>query len=86
MVVLQTLKDRQLYAMFSKCEFWLDSIAFLGHGVSYEGIKVGHKKTEEVQNWPNPTSSIEIRSFMVAYYHRFVEGFSSMSALLTKLT
>ena len=86
--VLHTLKNNQLYAKFSKCEFWLDSVAFLGHVVSAEGIKVDPKKIEVIQNWPRPTSVIEIRSFLglAGYYHRFVEGFSSIASPLTRLT
>ncbi|XP_075103697.1 uncharacterized protein LOC142178267 [Nicotiana tabacum] len=52
--VLQTLREHRLYAMFSKCEFWLDSISFLGHVVSKNGIMVDPKKTETVQKWPRP--------------------------------
>ena len=59
-IVLQTLKNNQLYAKFSKCEFWLDSVTFLGHIVSAEGIKVDPKKIEAVQNWPRPTLVTEI--------------------------
>ncbi|WMV55019.1 hypothetical protein MTR67_048404 [Solanum verrucosum] len=51
-IVLQTLKYRELYAKFSKCDFWLESVAFLGHIVSREGIKVDTQKIETVQNWP----------------------------------
>ncbi|WMV49615.1 hypothetical protein MTR67_043000 [Solanum verrucosum] len=87
-VVLQTLKDRQLFAKFSKCEFWLQSIAFLGHIVSSEGIRVDSKKIEEMKQCPRPTSPSVIRSFLgfSGYYRRFVEGFSSIASLLTKLT
>ncbi|XP_070025653.1 uncharacterized mitochondrial protein AtMg00860-like [Nicotiana sylvestris] len=82
------MRDSQLYAIFSKYEFWLDSVAFLGHVVSVEGIQVDPKKIEAVQNWPRPTSAIEIRSFLglAGYYHRFLEGFSSIAAPLTRLT
>ena len=38
--VLQILRERQLYAKFSKCQFWLDKVAFLGHVISSEGISV----------------------------------------------
>jgi len=87
-IALQTLKENELYAKFSKCEFWLDSVAFLGHVVSSEGIKVDPQKTEAVKNWPRPTTPTEIRSFLglAGYYRRFVEGFSSLAAPLTKLT
>jgi len=86
--VLQTLKNNQLYAKFSKCEFWLDSVAFLGHVVSAEGINMDPKKIEVVQNWPRPTSVTEIRSFLglAGYYCWFKEGFSSIASPLTRLT
>ena len=63
-VVLQTLKDRQLFAKFSKYEFWLQSIAFISHIVSSEGIRVDLQKIEVVKQWPTPTSSTYIRSFL----------------------
>ncbi|KAH0705906.1 hypothetical protein KY285_010431 [Solanum tuberosum] len=63
-IVLQTLKDKELYAKFYKCEFWLEYVAFLGHIVSVKGIKVDTQNIEKVQNWPRPTSSIDIRSFL----------------------
>jgi hypothetical protein len=63
-IVLQTLREKQLYAKFSKCEFWLDSVAFLGHVVSKNGISVDPSKVEAVQNWPRPTTVKEIRSFL----------------------
>ncbi|KAH0709559.1 hypothetical protein KY284_010986 [Solanum tuberosum] len=87
-VVLQTLKDRQLFTKFNKCEFWLQSVAFLGHIVSSEGIRVDSQKIEAVKQWPIPTSAIDIRSFLglAGYYRRFVEGFSSIASPLTRLT
>ncbi|XP_070044822.1 uncharacterized mitochondrial protein AtMg00860-like [Nicotiana tomentosiformis] len=86
-VVLQTLREKKLYAKFSKCEFWLDLVAFLGHGVSGEGIKVDPRKIEEVQSWPRPTTTTKMRSFLglAGYYHRFVEGFASIATPLTRL-
>ncbi|KAL5557083.1 hypothetical protein UlMin_039319 [Ulmus minor] len=87
-VTLQTLKEHRLYAKFSKCEFWLDRVQFLGHVISKEGITVDPVKIEAVSKWSAPTSVTEIRSFLglAGYYRRFVEGFSSLAAPLTALT
>lgn len=46
-IVLQTLKDHQLFAKFSKCEFWFKSVAFLGHIIFDEGIQVNSQKTKQ---------------------------------------
>ena len=54
-LVLQTLKEHQLYDKFSKCEFWLDQVAFLGHMVSKDGIQVDLKKLEAIIEWPRLT-------------------------------
>ncbi|WRX31000.1 Reverse transcriptase [Theobroma cacao] len=87
-IVLQTLREHRLYAKFSKCEFWLESVAFLGHVVSKNGVQVDPKKVETVEKWPRPTSVTEIRSFLglAGYYRCFVKDFSKIVAPLTKLT
>ena len=64
-IVLQILRTHQLYAKLSKCEFWLNSVSFLGHVISKEGVQVDPKKVEAVSNWPRPTNVTEIRSFWV---------------------
>ncbi|KAA3463644.1 DNA/RNA polymerases superfamily protein [Gossypium australe] len=86
-VVLQILREKQLFAKFSKCEFWLREVTFLGHVVSAEGIRVDPRKIEAVLDWKPPKSGAEIRSFLglVGYYRRFVEGFSLIAAPMTKL-
>ncbi|XP_073133602.1 uncharacterized protein [Henckelia pumila] len=61
---LQTLREQKLFAKFSKCEFWLEQVAFLGHIVSKEGIAVDPSKVEAVQNWEIPKNASEIRSFL----------------------
>ena len=87
-IVLQTHKDHKLYAKFSKCEFSLDRVHFLGHVVSAEGIYVDPAKIEAVSNWKAPKSVTEVRSFLglAGYYRRFVEGFARLAAPLTALT
>ena len=86
-LVLQVLRDKQLYAKLSKCEFWLDHVVFLGHVVSGRGIEVDPQKVEAVINWKVPTTVTEVRSFlgMAGYYRRFVEGFSIIAGPMTKL-
>ena len=86
--VLQTLRDHQLYTKFSKCEFWLDQVAFLGHVISKNGIQVDLKKIEAVAEWLRPTTVKGIRSFLglAGYYRRFVKDFFKIAAPLMRLT
>ncbi|GJR06590.1 putative nucleotidyltransferase, ribonuclease H [Tanacetum coccineum] len=81
------LRQEKLYAKFSKCEFWLSRVAFLGHIVSSEGITMDPAKVEAITKWPRPTSVTEVRSFLglAGYYRRFVDGFSRLALPLTKL-
>nr|GFC81796.1 putative reverse transcriptase domain-containing protein [Tanacetum cinerariifolium] len=85
--VLRTLQQEKLYAKFSKCDFWLSSVAFLGHIVSAERIMMDPAKVEAITKWPRPTSVTEVRSFLglAGYYCRFGEGFSRLALPLTKL-
>ncbi|KAG8483479.1 hypothetical protein CXB51_023145 [Gossypium anomalum] len=85
--VLQILKDNQLYAKFSKSEFWLREVGFLGHIVSGEGIKVDPSKISAIVNWKPPRNVLEVRSFLglAGYYRRFAEGFSMIATPLTRL-
>ncbi|XP_071688789.1 uncharacterized protein [Rutidosis leptorrhynchoides] len=86
-VVLETLRSKKLFAKFSKCEFWLQQVAFLGHVVSAEGIMMDPSKIEAITNWSRPTSVVEVQSFLglAGYYRRFVEGFSTIILPFTKL-
>ncbi|GJR47486.1 putative reverse transcriptase domain-containing protein [Tanacetum coccineum] len=87
-LILELLKNEKLYANFSKCEFWLQEVQFLGHVVNRDGIYVDPNKVESVKNWKTPESPIEIRSFIVlaGYYPRFIEKFSKIAKPLTLLT
>ena len=86
--VFSILREKKLYAKFSKCEFWLNEIAFLGHVISGKGISVDPKKVKAVVKWEVPTNVTEVRSFlgMAGYYKRFVKGFSQIAQPLTNLT
>ena len=86
-IVLQTLRERKLYAKLSKCQFWLDRVTFLGHVILAEGMSVDPQKIEAVVNWKPPKNVSEVRSFLslTGYYKKFVEGFSKIPAPLTKL-
>ena len=77
-VVLQVLRDYQLYAKFSKCVFWFTEVKFLGHVVSASGVSVDPKKVEVVMSWERSKSIFEIRGFLglAGYYKRFIEDFS----------
>jgi len=85
-IVLGILRDQQLYAKYTKCEFWLYQVAFLI--VSADGISVDPAKVEAVTQWRAPTSVTEIRSFvgLAGYYRRFIQDFSRLASPLTALT
>ncbi|GJU11279.1 putative nucleotidyltransferase, ribonuclease H [Tanacetum coccineum] len=87
-IILELLKKEQLYAKFSKCDFWLDSVQFLGHVIDNKGVHVDPAKIEAIRNWAAPTTPTEVRQFLglAGYYRRFIEGFSLISKPLTKLT
>ena len=73
---------------FSKCEFWLSEVQFLGHVINSNGIHVDPAKIEAIKNWDVPTTPTEIRSFLglAGYYRRFISNFSKIALPLTKLT
>ena len=87
-VVLQLLRDHQLYAKFSKCEFFLTKVRFLGHVVSASRVSVDLEKVEAVMSWERPKSVFEICSFLglAGYYRRFIEDFSRLATPMMRLT
>ncbi|GKA53617.1 putative nucleotidyltransferase, ribonuclease H, partial [Tanacetum coccineum] len=87
-LVLELLKKEKLYAKFSKCEFWLREVQFLGHVINEDGIHVDPSQIKAVKNWEAPRTPSEVRSFLglVGYYRRFVENFSKIDKPLTVLT
>ncbi|KAK1427944.1 hypothetical protein QVD17_16705 [Tagetes erecta] len=87
-MILELLRKEQLYAKFSKCEFWMREVQFLGHVVGKEGIKVDPAKIEAVKQWEAPKTPTEIRQFLglAGYYRRFIENFSKIAQPLTTLT
>ena len=86
-LVLEKLREHQLYAKFSKCEFWLREVGFLGHVISGEGIVVDPSKVQSVTEWLAPTSVSEIHSFLglAGYCRRFIENFSKIAKPMTEL-
>ncbi|GJW44924.1 putative reverse transcriptase domain-containing protein [Tanacetum coccineum] len=87
-LVLELLKKERLFAKFSKCEFWLQEVHFLGHVVNSNGIHVDRSKIKAVKNWKASKTLSEIHSFLglVGYYRRFIMNFSKIVKPLTSLT
>ncbi|GJW07890.1 putative reverse transcriptase domain-containing protein [Tanacetum coccineum] len=86
--VLKLLKKEKLYAKFSKCEFWILKVQFLGHVIDSQGIHVDPAKIESIKDWESPKTPTKIRQFLglAGYYRRFIEGFSKIAKSMTKLT
>ena len=74
-LVLEKLREHQLYAKFSKCEFWLKEVGFLGHVISWEGIAVDPAKVDTVTSWESPTTVGEIRSFLGHIWEDLIVGY-----------
>ncbi|GKD83073.1 putative reverse transcriptase domain-containing protein [Tanacetum coccineum] len=87
-LILELLKNEELYAKFSKCEFWLSKVQFLGHVIDSEGIHMDQAKIEPIKDWASPKTPTEIRQFLglAGYYQRFIKGFLKIAKPMTKLT
>jgi hypothetical protein len=86
-MVLQVLREHQLYAKLSKCSFYQKQIHYLGHIISKDGIVVDPEKIESIREWSAPKNVTDFRSFigLAGYYRRFIEGFSNISHPITSL-
>ena len=84
---MQKLREHQLHAKLSKCEFWLKEVSFLGHVISNGGVPMDPKKASDVLSWNLLSDVSEVWSFlgMARYYRRFIEGFSKIAKLMTSL-
>ncbi|GJV67014.1 putative nucleotidyltransferase, ribonuclease H [Tanacetum coccineum] len=86
--IIELLKKEELYAKFSKCEFWIHTVKFLGHVIDSSSIHVDPTKIEAVKNWASLTTPLEICQFLglAGYYRRLIEGFSKIAKPITELT
>ena len=86
--VLETLRQHHFYAKLSRCEFWMEQVAFLGHVLTGDGLSVDPEKIVKVKEWHVPRTVSEIRSFMglAGYYRRFIQDFSKFATPITRLT
>ncbi|GKE89456.1 putative reverse transcriptase domain-containing protein, partial [Tanacetum coccineum] len=86
--ILELFKKKELYAKFSKCEFWLPKVQFLRHVIDSQGIHVDPVKIEFIKDWASSKTPTEIHQFLglAGYYQRFIEGFLKITKPMTKLT
>jgi hypothetical protein len=86
-IVLTRLREHKLYAKFSKYEFWLKKVPFLGHVLSEDGILVDPTKVQEVLDWKAPILVHEVQSFLglAGYYRRFIPDFFKITKPMTRL-
>ncbi|GJY60119.1 putative reverse transcriptase domain-containing protein [Tanacetum coccineum] len=87
-LILELLKKEELYAKFSKCEFWIPKVQFIGHVIDSQGIHVDPAKIKSIKDWASPKTPTKIRQFLclAGYYRIFIEGFSKIAKRMTKLT
>jgi hypothetical protein len=86
-LVLQVSREHQLYANFSKCDFFQKQVHYLGHVIYEEGVAIDPDKIESIMDWPTPKDVSDIRSFigLAGYYRNFIKGFSKIGCPTTSL-
>lgn len=87
-IVLDKLREQNLFAKLSKCSFWQQMIGFLGHVVSAAGVAVYLDKIAAITKWPTPKNATGVRSFLglAGCYRKFIKGFDSLAKPMTRLT
>jgi hypothetical protein len=85
--VFDLLAKDQWLIKLSKCKFAQESISYLGHVISSQGVGTDPSKIESIQQWPQPTDAKQLRSFLglVGYYHKFVQHFAVLARPLNDL-
>nr|GEZ53930.1 hypothetical protein [Tanacetum cinerariifolium] len=73
---LRITQKEKLYAKFSKCDFWIRIVQFLGYLIDSQGLHVDPAKIKAVKNWETPTTRTEVRQFLglAGYYQRFIKA------------
>jgi len=86
-LILRTLQEHSLYLKKSKCSFGSQSVAYLGHVISSDGVAMDAEKVNTIVSWPVPTTVRAVRGFLglAGYYRRFIRNYGDITAPLTKL-
>nr|GFA33659.1 hypothetical protein [Tanacetum cinerariifolium] len=87
-LIVEILKNEELYGKFSKFNFWLSNVQFIGHVIDSEVVHMDPAKIESIKDWVSPKTLTKIRQFLglAGSYQRFIEGFSKIAKPITKLT